>query len=81
MAMPMRLFWLLSNTIPRLEADRDRRALRIAACAQSDESTTGLLEQLNDSVGEVVRVSPTSVIAAPVDHAGLNALRGLAQFG
>jgi hypothetical protein len=77
----MRLFWLLSNNISRIEADRDRRALRIALCSNSGEASAGLLQELNNTVGEVVQVSVQARLEERLDREGLDELRRLSQMG
>jgi hypothetical protein len=79
----MRLFWLLSNNIPRLEADQDRRALRIAVCTAqgAGEAAQGLLQELDKQIGEVVQVLPQDPLHVEMDKEGFEDLRRLSNLG
>lgn len=57
MDLPIGVFWELSNCVPRLQADRDIRALTVAAHAQSSEGQKTLRDELMKVVGEPLKVS------------------------
>lgn len=53
--LPISAFWLLSNNINRLSAERDIRSLAIAAGSQSEEGYKKTLEGLQREMGDVVK--------------------------
>jgi len=55
MQLPVRAFWLLSNAADRIQADSDLRALRISICAQSNEAQEGLIRELHELRGVVIK--------------------------
>lgn len=77
--MPMRLFWAAAQAIPRIEAEQDRRQLRIAVSAQSGEQATALDEALTQEVGFVASTDESGALNAKFDREGFERLRGLAE--
>lgn len=75
----MATFWALSNSVPRLQADDDRRALWIATAAQSSEGMKELDESLLRTVGETITMSP--VVSAKRDEGGFDQLKAIAMGG
>ncbi len=78
MSMPMHGFWVLSNSIGRIQAERDRGNLRIAIAAQSAKGANALMEELVEQVGQVViydKHIPPPV--AVLDRQGLEELRNM----
>ncbi|WKZ86345.1 hypothetical protein N5B55_05165 [Ralstonia pickettii] len=73
--MPIRRFWLMSNNINRLMAERDMRALSVAGSAQSGEGFTEYRQQLILEIGTVLRDDPMS---SERDEAGFEELRAMA---
>lgn len=74
----MRAFWLLSNTITRLHADDDRRALWIAASAGSEQGVQTLGESIIQQLGdEPIKASPR--ITARRDEDGFNELKRMSM--
>lgn len=52
--MPIRRFWLFSDSIDRMNAADDLRAIRVAAAAFSQEAYKSTTEKLLKTLGEVV---------------------------
>jgi hypothetical protein len=52
--MPIKRFWLFSDTIDRLEAKEDMRAIRVAASVLDNESYTKSMQALESVVGTIV---------------------------
>lgn len=77
MDMPIRSFWALVGNIHKVEADEDRRALRVAASARKPESAKLLFEEFDDRLKGVVVVDVPSPMAAQPDRQGINELKGL----
>ncbi len=78
MKTPIRAFWLMGSSIGRIEAEQQRKALEVATCAQDKKLTQELFERLKEQVGEVTRSKPEDPMAARMDRAGFEELRGLA---
>lgn len=76
MQLPMRVFWLYSNSIDRIKAYDDRRLLKVAICSQSGEAAQGLIEELNKELGDVVK-GPVMQHDPAVSKAGIAELRML----
>jgi hypothetical protein len=55
--LPIKVFWLYSENIQRIEADRAKRALRVAIHAQSGEAAQALMDQLHAETGEPVKLT------------------------
>ena len=51
--MPIKRFWLYSESIDRMNSAQDIRAVRVAASVLDNESYKDTMERLKDSVGEV----------------------------
>lgn len=54
MALPVRVFWLLVDQIPRIEAHRAKRALSITACSQDAKAFQEMNKALDSEIGDVV---------------------------
>ena len=54
LAMPIKRFWLLSDTIDRLNADKDVRAMQVAVSALSGDSYRAGAERLEKVIGVVI---------------------------
>lgn len=52
--MPIKRFWLLSENIDRIEAQRDMRALTVANVAQGEEAARDHRKHLQETVGTLV---------------------------
>jgi hypothetical protein len=76
MRLPVRAFWLLSNSVHRIQADSDLRSLSIAAGAQSGEGFENLREALTKEVGEITKQSGR--ISAARDEEGFELLKNMA---
>lgn len=57
--LPIRTFWLYSNNIQRIEADKARRQLRVHVHGTTGEDAQALMDLLSDEVGEVVKLNGT----------------------
>lgn len=77
MGLPIRAFWALVGNIHKIEADEDRRALRIAVCAQNTDGTKMLFDDFDEKLKGVVVVKPVSPMDAKPDPNAFNELRGL----
>ncbi|PLC44565.1 hypothetical protein C0Q88_07755 [Ralstonia pickettii] len=73
--MPLKRFWLMSNNINRLMAERDMRSLSVAGSAQSGEGFAEYRQQLILEIGTVLRDDPLSTER---DQAGFEELRAMA---
>jgi hypothetical protein len=80
MRLPMRAFWLMLQSIARIEAERDLRALKVGICSQSGEAAEGLIEELNARMDQAstVRDSPLN---ARRDQEGFDELRRMSALG
>ena len=83
--LPIRVFWLLSNNIQRIQARNDLRLLNVYTAAQSlgngsVELLNNVREQLIDERGVVIKVKfdPSN---AKLDRGGLETLRRLSEKG
>lgn len=74
--MPLRAFWALVGNIHKIEADEDRRALRIAS-AQSSEGVRAMFEEFEERLKGVVVTSGASPMDARPDKGGIAELKGL----
>jgi hypothetical protein len=81
MRLPMRAFWLLCNSISRIEADQDQRQLRILISAESPDGAKELARVLSEQVGEVTKVSGEAQLHMQMDRDGFEELRSLSQRG
>ena len=77
MRMPLRAFWALVGNVHKIEADEDRRALRIAVSCQSSEGTKAMFEEFDEKLKEVVVGPVASQIDATRDEKGIAKLKGL----
>jgi len=76
MGLPIRVFWFMNNTIHRVVAEQDMRALTVANAAQSAEGTKEHRERLVVSLGEVIKHDGPPPVEN-LDRAGLQGLKGL----
>ncbi|MGZ8172580.1 MAG: hypothetical protein ACXWT0_01630 [Methylobacter sp.] len=53
LTMPVRRFWLLSESIDRMKASDDIRAIRVAAAVLGQDAYKQTLEALSTAVGNV----------------------------
>jgi len=75
-ALPFKLFWLMSNNISRLRAEKDVRALMIANCSQAQDATVELRSSLITELGTIMKVDP--IASAVRDVEGFNELKAMA---
>lgn len=80
MSLPMRAFWHLSGTIPRLMAGEHKDSLELMTKAQNPEAANELYENLRTLAPEPVKMTVRAIIEANSvrDEDGLNELRRLA---
>lgn len=76
-ALPFKLFWLMSNNISRLRAERDIRGLMVANCSQAQDATVELRSSLMTELGTIMKVDP--IKSAVRDVEGLNELKAMAN--
>lgn len=82
MRLPVKAFWFLNATIDRIQAQKDMRALTVAACSQADkEAKQSYRERLIVEVGTIVklRFDPIRDAEHERDTKGIAELRELAQ--
>lgn len=82
MKMPLRVFWLLSNNIERIQAQLDLRTMNLrlrTGMDTSGEAVNQMYEALIAETGEVVKMSLKAQINAPRDQDGFEQLRAMAQ--
>lgn len=79
MALPMRTFWFMSNSIERILAQKDMRALTVAVCGQSSEAAIDHREKLVLELGPVVEqeAEPFDPMNAERDQAGVDELKAM----
>ena len=77
MAMPLRAFWALVGNVHKIEADEDRRALRIAVCAQSSEGVKSLFDEYEKKLEGVVVTSADNPMNAVRDEQGVQDLKDM----
>lgn len=77
MEMPLRAFWALVGNVHKIEADEDRRALRIAVSCQSPDGVKTLFAEFEEKLKEVVVGPVASQVDAPRDERGIAQLKGL----
>lgn len=53
MKMPLKRFWMFSESIDRMNSEQDIRAIRVASSVLGDEAYAETMEKLNESVGIV----------------------------
>ncbi len=75
MRMPVRVFWLMAESISRIEAEHQRRALEVELCAQNSDQARDLAKRLQEQVGEVARRKREDPMSAKPDPEGLEWLR------
>lgn len=82
--LPIRVFWLLSKNIQRIQARQDLRTLNINTAVAlgsngiNANSIGTMRDQLSDELGVFIKVS-NNPMDAQLDRDGLNALRNMAS--
>lgn len=82
MAMPLKTFWLLSNNIDRIEAQKDLRLLSVNVSSGANattESVQKMYESLQAERGEVVKIHPLSKTLVQRDEQGISELKAMAD--
>lgn len=72
LAMPVRIFWMMSNQVHRLMAEEDIRALSVAVHCQSADGSKEYRELLEREMGQVVKKQEV------FDEEGWNLLKSMA---
>lgn len=54
MDMPIRRFWLFSDSIDRMNSAADMRAINVAAAVLGKEAYSETMEKLSESLGTIV---------------------------
>lgn len=79
MALPMRVFWHLSNSIERLHKDEAKLQFEMLASAQTPEAGVQMREHLAQQAPDPISVNRQAAAMNEVlDSVGLNALRMMA---
>lgn len=78
MDLPIKTFWLMSNNIERISAQRDLRSLTVAVCGQGGEAAHEYRQRLILEVGKIVKLDSNPMNAVR-DEAGFEELKKLAQ--
>jgi len=75
--MTMKRFWLAHECIDRISAQKDMRALTVAAVSQSGEAASDYRRKLIVEIGTLAKVSEAAVIqeSAQRDEEGFAALK------
>lgn len=80
MGLPIKTFWLMNGNVERISAQKDMRALTVAAFCQSSEGTTAHREQLVIEIGTMVKLESDGLSEADrPDAEGLDGLRSMKQ--
>jgi hypothetical protein len=74
MRLPIRTFWLMSDSINRILAEKDLRSMSIAVSSQGNESVTKAHSNLVLELGDVIKGNPMNVERDPDAGAKLKAL-------
>lgn len=74
----LRLFWLMSQNIDRIDAQKDMRRLTVANASQSVEGAQACRDRLETELGDIVKVPPDQVNAQR-DEKGFEELRAMAK--
>lgn len=79
MKLPMRVFWHLSGSVPRLLAGEDKSALELHTTAASPEAAEAMFQSLHSQSPDPVTITMKARIEASSvrDEAGLNDLRNM----
>lgn len=77
MEMPIKVFWSLVGNIHKIEADEDRRALRVALCSQSSEGAKALFDEYDERLKGVVVIAADNPMNAKPDRDAINELKGM----
>lgn len=76
MGLPLKTFWMLDRNISRVQAEEDRRQLRLLLAAQSSDSDviTGLFNNLEAEIGQPLHH------AAEMEVGAIDRLKSLGSF-
>lgn len=75
--MPIRLFWLLSDTIQRLNAENDLRSVRVAVCGQSPELYGDVDKELRQTMGDIYVFDEEAMYNPNKDDKGIAELKAM----
>lgn len=80
MRLPIKVFWLMTGMIHRINAENELRRLNTAAAAQSAEGVKEYSEALQAQLGTVTtrKIDPSDVMNAERDEEGIAFLKSLA---
>lgn len=83
--LPIRVFWLLSNNIQRIQARNDLRSLNVYSATQlsvngSTELLNSVREQLLEERGDTIKLK-FDPIKERLDRTGLETLRRMSEKG
>lgn len=73
MSLPMKVFWHLSGTVPRLWADEQRQLLEVQTAAGSPEGA----EQLHQTIGQLAKDPVVLTVAARIEASSVRDEEGI----
>jgi mannitol-specific phosphotransferase system IIBC component len=79
MALPIKTFWMLSQNVERILAQRDMRALTVAVSGQGGEAARDHRQALIKEVGTIAKLVVNPILDAERDEAGFAMLREMAR--
>ena len=74
--LPLQTFWLMSNSINRISAEKDIRQLAVSAASQSEQGHKSASNALKEELGSIVQKS--TKVSEDDAGAGLKRLKQLA---
>lgn len=81
MRLPIRVFWLLNNTIARLMAEQNIRSLEIGISSQSSEGFSEMRERLKKEMGNVINFDKDYLFEknSEPDREGIEILKAMSK--
>lgn len=77
--IPIKTFWMLSQNIERILAQRDMRALTVAVSGQGTEAAQAHRQNLILEVGTIAKLNVDPMRDAQRDEVGFQQLRDMAR--
>ena len=74
-ALPIKTFWLMSNSVERIMAQKDMRTLTVSTCSQNGEAANECRQQLVLEIGTIAKAEEIQEL----DSAGLAELKELSE--
>lgn len=80
LALPLKTFWFMNESIDRIQAQKDMRALTVANFGQATaESATQFRQHLLTEQGAVVKMKEEYPMQVPRDDVGFAELKRMAE--